>query len=119
MAEVFELKQGKQFSLAGARAMLPLIKRITDEAVLQMELLKDHIEDIDPDPAHHPYYERELSAIVEKWAQKIMKLGCMPKGMWLVDFDNGEGFYCWHYPEEDVEFFHSYAESFANRTPIL
>lgn len=104
MAEVFELKPDKQFSLAEARVLLSLVKKITDGAVMQMELFKEHIERIDPDPSHHPYYEQEMAAIVERWGQKIRKLGCEPKGLWRVGFNNGAGYYCWHYPEEDVEF---------------
>ena len=119
MAEVFELKRDKHFTLREARSLLPVVKRITQEAVDQVETLKEKIEAVDPEPAHRPYYEQELSKIVERWSQKSLKLGCEPKGLWLVDFDNGEGYYCWHYPEEDVEFFHAYEGGFSGRTPIL
>jgi len=108
MAAVFEFNRKRCFSLEEARELLPLVKRITDDAVLQVERLKNHIEEIDPAPSQHSYYEQELETIVEKWTQKITKLGCEPKGPWLVNFDNGEGYYCWSHPEDDVEFFHSY-----------
>lgn len=119
MAEVFELKKGKMFTLKEAKSLLPVIKKITDEAIHQVERLKARIEEIDPEPAHRPYYEQELGVIVERWSQKILRLGCEPKGLWLVDFNNGEGYYCWHYPEEEVEYFHSYEGGFSNRTQIV
>lgn len=119
MAEVIELKRDKPFTLKEAKVLLPAVKRITQEAVTQAEKLKARVEEIDSDLNHRPYYEQEFSRILERWAQKISKLGCEPKGLWLVDFDNGAGYYCWHYPEEDVDFYHSYEDGFKARTPIL
>ena len=31
--------------------------------------------------------------------------GLEVKGLWLVDFDNGSGYYCWQYPEEGLQFY--------------
>jgi hypothetical protein len=45
-------------------------------------------------------------------------LGLEVKGLWLVDFDNGSGCYCWQWPEEELAFFHGYEEGFAGRTRI-
>lgn len=104
MAEVIELKQGKKFTLQQAKVVLPVVKKITKEAVQRIEQLKT---------------DEERSQVVDRWAQKIIKLGCEPKGLWLVDFDNGSGYYCWHFPEEDVDFFHNYEGGFRGRTPIL
>ena len=44
--------------------------------------------------------------------------GCQAKGMWLVDFDTGEGYYCWHYPEPEICYFHGYDEGFRGRVKI-
>jgi hypothetical protein len=52
------------------------------------------------------------------WSEKILKLGCLPKGIWLVDFDNGEGYYCWRYGDEKIQYFHGYHEGFAGRVAI-
>lgn len=101
----------KPFTLHEAKELLPVVKRITNEAVALVEKLRACAEESDPEP--------ELSKIIDHWAQKIAKLGCEPKGLWLVDFDNGSGYYCWHYPEDDVEFFHNYDGGFKGRTPIL
>jgi hypothetical protein len=45
-------------------------------------------------------------------------LGLEVKGLWLVDFDNGSGYFCWKWPEEKLEFFHGYDEGFQGRTRI-
>ena len=40
------------------------------------------------------------------------------KGLWLVDFDNGEGYYCWSYPEPAITHYHGYDDGFAGRISI-
>src|SRR5438045_3726832 len=40
------------------------------------------------------------------------------KGLWLVDFDSGAGYYCWHYPEPALEYFHGYDEGFPGRVKL-
>ena len=40
------------------------------------------------------------------------------KGLWLVDFDSGAGYYCWKYPEPSLDYFHGYEEGFAGRLPL-
>lgn len=118
MGEIVELKRNRPFTLQEAQSLLPLVKRLTQEAVDQVEALKKRIEAVDPEPCHRPFYENQLSLIVEHWSQKILKLGCTPKGLWIVSFDNGEGFYSWHYPEDDVAFLHTYQTGLTGRTPI-
>jgi hypothetical protein len=119
MGDVVEFKKNKTFTLKSARELLPVVKRITQEAFKQFEEMKAHIERIDPEPAHLPKYEEDLEALVNRWAQKIAKLGCEPKGLWLVDFDNGEGYFCWKHPEEELAYYHTYEGAFTGRTPIL
>ena len=59
-----------------------------------------------------------LQDIVNGWADSIRALGVEVKGLWLVDFYNGEGYYCWKYPEDTVWHYHGYVEGFAGRISI-
>jgi serine/threonine protein kinase len=38
--------------------------------------------------------------------------------LWLVDFDNGQGYYCWSYPEATISHYHAYDDGFAGRMSI-
>jgi hypothetical protein len=38
--------------------------------------------------------------------------------LWLVDWDSGDGYYCWRFPEQAIGFFHTYEEGFGGRLPI-
>lgn len=52
------------------------------------------------------------------WVERIHRLGALAKGLWLVDFDTGDGYLCWAYPEERIEYFHSYESGFKSRRRI-
>ena len=62
--------------------------------------------------------ERSIGELLNKWSEKILKLGCIPKGVWLVDFDNGRGYYCWRYGDVNSLYFHGYHEGFSGRVAI-
>lgn len=62
--------------------------------------------------------EKTINDIIEKWQNKLEKLGTVPKGLWLADFDNGEGYFCWKFPETKISFWHGYHDGFSGRRPI-
>ncbi len=63
--------------------------------------------------------EDQVNDIVHEWQQKMEKLGAHPKGLWLADFDSGDGYYCWKFPEESIEYWHRYSDGFSGRIRIL
>lgn len=98
---------GKIFSYEDACALLPEVQRLTGVAVDQIEQL----DEAEPDPE---MYQR----IIVDWAESVMSLGIQVKGLWLVDFDSGGGYYCWKYPEPALEYFHGYEEGFGGRVKL-
>jgi len=112
-------KTGRRFSLGEARALLPTVKRVTAEAVRDTEALATRLHGLDlADPGRQRLSD-ELEQIVTRWAHYIQEMDLEAKGLWLVDFDNGEGYYCWCYPEESITHYHGYAEGFAGRMKIV
>jgi hypothetical protein len=95
----------KLFTYEDACALLPEVQRLTGVAVEQIEQLEE---------ADAEIYQR----IVEDWAESVMSLGIEVKGLWLVDFDSGGGYYCWKYPEPALEYFHGYEEGFSGRVKL-
>jgi hypothetical protein len=95
----------KIFSYEDAIALLPEVQRLTREAVERVERLADD------DPA-------ELERTVHDWATAVLSLGIEVKGLWLVDFDSGAGYYCWRWPEPGLEYYHGYDEGFSGRVKL-
>ena len=104
----------KIFSYEEAVALIPQVRQITREAVEELESL--------PQPNAEEGESLERSAdyqrIVSSWADSILKLGIEVKGLWLIDFDNGSGYYCWRHPEFSLQYFHGYEEGFTGRVKL-
>jgi hypothetical protein len=106
------------FSLAQARALLPQVKQLTVDAAMRAEAIAAELEQSsEADPAR-PMLVAALQEIVDSWAGAVRNLGLEAKGVWLVDFDNGEGYYCWKYPEAAITHYHGYDDGFAGRIPV-
>lgn len=95
----------KIFTLEEARALLPRVKELTSDAVARFSQLPGD-------------QENERRAIVEAWVGELEAMGCEIKGLWLVDFDSGGGYYCWKYPEPALDHFHGYDEGFSGRLAL-
>jgi len=113
------------FSLTDARHLLPTVKALPADAVQDAEELSAELEALGADSENQPPDEErerlnaELNQVVAHWAGRIQELGLEAKGLWLVDFDNGHGYYCWKHPEETLLHFHGYDEGFAGRMKIV
>jgi hypothetical protein len=117
LAEVFEIKGKKSFTLLQAKGILPIIKRVTARSYKKIQKLGVQSTFIQ-DPETKKQIDALMEAEFKNWQIKISKLGGIPKGMWLVDFDYGNGFYCWQFPENDISHFHDYQNGFQGRIPL-
>jgi hypothetical protein len=71
------------------------------------------------DAAEVAQVEKRMNALLQEWASSINDLGVDVKGVWLADFDSGDGYYyCWKLGEDDIEHFHRYETGCAGRRPI-
>lgn len=119
MSSIFEINKIRTFTLEQANQLLPLVHKVTEEASRKVKKLINQIEAI-PDKKNDKVVELEnqVNQIIEAWQIKLEKLGLRPKGLWLCDFDNGKGYFCWKYPESEIKFTHGYNEGFRGRKPV-
>jgi hypothetical protein len=93
------------FTYEEAAELLPQVQQLTAEAAERIEAMTSD------DPA-------DYQQVVEEWARSVLALEVEVKGLWLVDFDSGAGYYCWKYPEPALEHFHGYEEGFGGRVKL-
>jgi hypothetical protein len=101
------------FSYEEAAAMLPEVRRLTEAAYRAVEGVSGE----GPAPGRADQ-QKQLEDTVNGWARSLMGMGLEVKGLWLVDFDNGSGYYCWRYPEDGLHYYHSYEDGFNGRMRI-
>jgi hypothetical protein len=106
------------FTLDEARTLLPQIKAVTQRYYDLVEELRDSLQNPE-DAAAVKRLENRINAALQQWATEVRDFGVEVKGLWLADFDSGDGYYyCWKLGEDDIEHFHRYETGFAGRRPI-
>ncbi|MFN7941743.1 MAG: DUF2203 family protein [Thermoanaerobaculia bacterium] len=110
--------QRRTFSYDEALSTFPLVRDVTETAVRQIEALVNRLQSREEMQARKEELEETYRTIVERWTEEVRAVGCEVKGLWLVDWDAGDGFYCWKYPEPSLAHFHGYDEGFDGRVPI-
>ena len=98
----------KLFTLEEALKVFPQVKTLTERAVVASTVLEAQLLALKDSSTRQRELETEYADLVRQWAREVLQLGCEVKGLWLVDFDNGEGYYCWTYPEDELDYFHDY-----------
>jgi hypothetical protein len=107
------------FSLEEARSILPVVRRITVEFSAKVELLIARLETLQLNQTDTICaLEKQVNDLIQSWNDKIRKLGAEPRGLWVVDFNSGEGYYCWKHPEIDILYWHSYEDGYSGRKPL-
>ena len=104
----------RTFSFSEAVALLPEVRRLTEDAHGRVEALRARLERGEQAEA----LQTEADAVYQAWADNMQARGIEVKGLWLIDFDNGSGYYCWVWPETKLEYYHSYDAGFRGRMRI-
>ncbi|MCC2680061.1 MAG: hypothetical protein K0R29_2637 [Pseudobdellovibrio sp.] len=119
MIEIISQNSHRYFTLQEAQNMLPLIYRLTDDSAKTVKYLMACINAL-PDKKSDRAVElqEQINDHISKWQSKLERLGAKPKGLWLADFDHGDGYFCWKFPEVKILFKHGYQDGFTGRILI-
>ena len=118
--EMITINRRGVFSLEEARRILPVVRRITLEFSVKVELLIARLETLQLNQTETICaLEKQVNELIQTWNDKIRKLGADPRGLWVVDFNSGEGYYCWKHPESDILYWHSYEDGYSGRKPLV
>lgn len=108
----------RSWTLAGARTLLPDVRERTAAAVSEVQALLERREREGASASSVEQVDAQVAKVTSDWARAMDALGLEVKGLWLVDFDSGNGCYCWSWPEPELAYFHGYEEGFAGRVRI-
>ena len=108
------------FTLDEARKVLPGVQAVTRPVFELASSLAEELQASEDrrDDAQVEALQIRLEALMESWTEAVRDLGPDVKGPWLVDFDSGDGYWCWAFPEEALEHWHSYEGGFSSRVPV-
>ena len=117
--EVFRFSRQGPFARDEATELVRLLNQITYRYSEKVNALVEKLECLEPHERQDiTEIENTIGQIINEWNGKVRRLGGIPKGLWLVDIDNGQGYYCWKYPEPGIEYCHDYESGYAGRVPV-
>ena len=110
---------GRIFTLEEAQALMPQVKALTEPVFSLASSLAEELRQAEDlrDEARSEDLRERLQTLVQSWQHAMQDLEAEVKGLWLVDFDSGDGYWCWAYPEELLAHWHSYEGGFRSRVP--
>jgi len=118
IAQITSRDDPRVFTLAEAEALFPFVRRITQAAHQELEPVRRKLEALVPNHPEIQEVEGRYERIVKAWVGKMERLGLVVKGLWLIDFDTGDGYLCWRFPELRIGYYHGYHEDYAGRRPL-
>ncbi|MBS1269065.1 MAG: hypothetical protein MAG794_00007 [Gammaproteobacteria bacterium] len=116
--QIGSIGEPRMFTLAEAQALLPLIQNITEQAAEELAPVKKRLDNMLATDPRTPGVQSEYEDVIKLWVSKLERLGVVVTGLWLVDFDTGDGYLCWKYPELRIAHYHGYDEGYAGRSPL-
>lgn len=117
----FSVSERKTFSYEEALELLPRVRELTEHAAREIEQITGRpsaADDFEEELAIPAEFQIDVERVLTRWATALIDLGVEVKGLWLVDFDCGSGYYCWRFPEPSLEYFHGYDEGFGGRVAL-
>jgi hypothetical protein len=111
-------RSSRTWSYDEALSTFPVVRDLTAAAVRQAETLARELLSAEEGSERQQEIETARQKIVEEWTREVESLGCEVKGLWLVDWDSGDGYFCWKHPEPSLAHFHDYESGFAGRVPV-
>lgn len=106
------------FNLSEARQLLPLVQTLTKQYQQKLAPTQTRLNRMLSNDPRRASREQEYEAIVSKWKAKVEQLGPVVKGLWVVEFDVGDGALCWKSPEVGFLFFRPQGEGFSGRVRL-
>lgn len=111
-------RRDKLFNLDEASALLPLIQSLTQQHRLELEPKQTRLTKLLANDPRRGVFEQEYQESVSTWKNKIELLGAKVCGLWIVEFNVGDGAICWRHPELSLHYFRPAGDAFSERVVL-
>ena len=92
IAQILPLNESRVFTLSEARALMPLVMKITNAAHKKLEPLRSQLQStIATGDVSAESIELAYRKVVQNWIDKLQRLGVIASDLWVVHFDTGDG----------------------------
>lgn len=102
---IFNLNETKTFSEDDAYELVNLFLAVTVKAKNQINGLSSKLEYYKSQPEEADKIQFELNEAIQKWSEKMRRLGGTPLALYKVKIPAENGFFIWEHPKATLEFF--------------
>lgn len=101
---IYHLNSEKLFNEDEAYEVINLFLAITGKAKNVINGLNSQLEYHKAQPEQADSIQFELNTQIQKWSDKVRRLGGMPLALYKVKIPTEGGFFTWEFPSADIEF---------------
>lgn len=102
---IYHLNQEKHFSEDEAYELVNLFLAITPKARNTINGLNSKLEYHKAMPDEADAIQMELNIQIQKWSEKIRRLGGIPLALYKVKIPAAGGHFVWEFPKAEIDYF--------------
>jgi len=91
-------------SLEQANRLMPYLQGITQKAAAAVLVLAQERDLFEMSEPGYDDCVAKIQIVIDDWVEQVDEAGAKTRGLWAVDFDKGDGYYSWKYPEPSLEY---------------
>jgi hypothetical protein len=103
---IFHFDAVKSFTEDEAYELLNLLYAITTKAKNKIQGLTSQLESNKSIPGHAEDFEKMINTEIQKWSDKVRRLGGTPMALYQVKIPSNKGAFFWDFPKVELEFHH-------------
>lgn len=108
----------KLFNLHEAKSLVALVRSITQKHQTELTPVQQRLNKMLSNDPRRKVFEQQYEKVVSRWRHKVTQLGAKVAGLWVVEFDVGEGVLSWKYPELSLAYFREHKWPAAERVKL-
>lgn len=101
---IYPLDQEKIFSEQEATDLVDLFNSITSKSKKEINALSSQLEYHKGMPHQADAIQFRLNQSIQKWSEKIRRLGGIPLALYKVKIPSYKGHFTWEFPNSNLEF---------------
>lgn len=102
--QIHSVNTESQFTEDQAYALVDLLLIVTAKSKNKINSLNTKIEVFENYPEKAEKANMELNSEIQKWSDKVRRIGGTPLALYKVRINSFDGFYTWEYPSANLEF---------------
>jgi hypothetical protein len=101
---IFPLNMEKKFTEDQAIELINLFMAVTHKAKNTVQGLNSQLEYHKAQPHEANEIQQRLNTEIQKWSDKMRRLGGTPLALYKVKIPAAKGFFIWEFPAADIEY---------------